>query len=109
MHPKRDEDIISVDPKLFEEVEVKKVTKEDFAKMTPAEKIENSIVINLLLFIMGLTYIIYYFVSSGKLDLNLNIVNLIFLMLGIILHKTPRSLINAFAIYNQQYSSIAVF
>ncbi len=97
MHPKREEDIISVDPKLFEEVEDKKVTKEDFAKMTPAEKIENSIVINLILSVLGFIYIIYYFVSSGKLDLNLNIVNLIFLMLGILLHKTPRSLLNAFS------------
>ncbi|MCZ9990855.1 TIGR00366 family protein [Brachyspira hyodysenteriae] len=96
MHPKREEDIISVDPKLFEEVKVKNITKEDFAQMTPAEKIENSIVINLILSIMGFIYIIYHFVSSGKLDLNLNIVNLIFLMLGIILHKTPRSLLNAF-------------
>ncbi len=96
MHPKDEADIISVDPNLLQDFEVKKITKEDFAKMTPAEKLENSIIVNLLMFIIGFVYIIIYFTSSGKVDLNLNIVNLIFLMLGIILHKTPRSLINAF-------------
>ena len=65
--------------------------------MTPAEKVENSIYVNLVLAILGFSYIIYYFTTSKKIDLNLNIVNFIFLMLGVLLHKTPRSLINAFS------------
>lgn len=75
------------------------VSKEEFAKMTPAEKLENSCFVNYILAILGFSYIVYYFVNSakqGKFDLNLNIVNLIFLMLGIFLHRTPRSLIDAF-------------
>lgn len=97
MHPKSEADVVSIDPKLLEEVKEEKVTKEQFAKMTPAEKIENSIFINLILFIFGFAYIVYYFAASGKFDLNLNIVNFIFLMFGVLLHKTPRSLINAFS------------
>lgn len=100
MHPKNEEDVFVIDPNLIkEDVEVKKITKEDFKKMTPAEKLENGCFINYILAFIGFVYIVYYFVNSakqGKFDLNLNIVNLIFLMLGIFLHRTPRSLLDAF-------------
>ena len=43
---------------------------------------------------MGLAYIIYYFATAG-FELNLNIVNFIFLFLGILLHKTPRKFLDA--------------
>lgn len=100
MHPKNEEDVFVIDTNLIkEDVEVKKITKEDFKKMTPAEKLENGCFINYILAFIGFVYIVYYFVNSakqGKFDLNLNIVNLIFLMLGIFLHRTPRSLLDAF-------------
>ena len=100
MHPKNEEDVFVIDPNLIkEDVEVKKITKEDFKKMTPAEKLENGCFINYILAFIAFVYIVYYFVNSakqGKFDLNLNIVNLIFLMLGIFLHRTPRSLLDAF-------------
>lgn len=100
MHPKNEEDVFVIDTNLIkEDVGVKKISKEEFAQMTPAEKIENGCFINYILAILGFSYIVYYFVNSakqGKFDLNLNIVNLIFLMLGIFLHRTPRSLIDAF-------------
>ena len=100
MHPKNEEDVFVIDPNLIkEDVEVKKITKEEFAQMTPAEKLENGCFINYILAFIGFVYIVYYFVNSakqGKFDLNLNIVNLIFLMLGIFLHRTPRSLLDAF-------------
>ena len=97
MHPKNEEDTFVIDPNLIkEEVEVKKISKEEFKNMTPAEKLENGCFVNYVLALLGFVYIVYYFASSGKFDLNLNIVNLIFLMLGVLLHRTPRSLINAF-------------
>lgn len=97
MHPKNEEDVFVIDPNLIkDEVETKRVSKEEFAKMTPAEKIENSCFINYILAFLGFVYIIYYFATSGKFDLNLNIVNTIFLMLGVLLHRTPRSLLDAF-------------
>ncbi|TKZ36304.1 short-chain fatty acid transporter [Brachyspira catarrhinii] len=115
MHPKNEEDVFVIDPALIGELKVddvakddpyklkpksglyfSAVSKEEFAKMTPAEKLENSCFVNYILAILGFAYIVYYFASSGKFDLNLNIVNLIFLMLGVLLHRTPRSLIDAF-------------
>lgn len=60
---------------------------------TPAERLENSQLVSLLIGIMGLAYIIYHFATKG-FDLNINIVNFIFLFLGIILHKTPRRLLD---------------
>lgn len=56
---------------------------------TPAEKLENSVIISMLIGIMGLSFIVYYFATYG-FELNINIVNFIFIFLGIILHKTPR-------------------
>lgn len=100
MHPKNEEDVFVIDPNLIkEDVGVKKISKEEFAQMTPAEKIENGCFVNYILAILGFSYIVYYFVNSakqGKFDLNLNIVNLIFLMFGVLFHRTPRSLIDAF-------------
>ena len=100
MHPKNEEDVFVIDTNLIkEDVGVKKISKEEFAQMTPAEKIENGCFINYILAILGFSYIVYYFVNSakqGKFDLNLNIVNLIFLMFGVLFHRTPRSLIDLF-------------
>ncbi len=56
---------------------------------TPAERMENSRVLSLLIGLMGLLFVGYHFVMNG-FDLNINIVNFIFLFLGIILHGTPR-------------------
>ncbi len=63
-------------------------------EMTPAERIENSKVLSLLLGVMGYAFIIGYFVRNG-FALNLNIVNFVFLFTAIILHGTPRRLLDA--------------
>ncbi|MFC2949323.1 short-chain fatty acid transporter [Virgibacillus sediminis] len=56
---------------------------------TPAERLENSQTVSLLIGIMGLAYIFYHFAMNG-FDLNINIVNFIFLFLGILFHRTPK-------------------
>lgn len=93
MHPAQDE-VVAIDPTLLDEV------KEEVASvktnMTPAEKIENSFIISLLISLMGFTYIINHFINNG-FNLNLDIVNAIFLFLGILLHKTPKRFIDAIA------------
>ena len=99
-HPKNEEDVFVIDPNLIKDearLKVKKFHKEEFKNMTPAEKLENGCFVNYILAILGFSYIVYYFASSGKFDLNLNIVNLIFLMFGVLFHRTPRSLIDAFS------------
>lgn len=95
MHPKNEEDVVSIDPSLLAEEETPKLTKEQIAAMSPAEKLENLPIINLALGAMGVVYIVLYFSGLASFNLDLNIVNFIFLIAGVILHWTPRSLLNA--------------
>jgi short-chain fatty acids transporter len=64
------------------------------AERTPAEKLENSRIAAAIIWIPGLIYTVYWFVDRG-LDLNLNIFNFGFLMLGLALHGTPAAYIVA--------------
>lgn len=91
MHPK-EEDVVSIDPKLLED------KKEEYPKpSTPAEKLENSWILSAIVVIIGVVYLVYYFVNAGNIlnALSLNIVNLIFLVLGIAFHKTPIGYVRA--------------
>jgi len=53
-----------------------------------SDTLNNTAVLSILIFTMGLAYIIYHFMNNG-FDVNLNIMIFIFLMLGLLLHKTP--------------------
>lgn len=59
----------------------------------PADKLENSKVLGLLVGFAGLAYLTNYFVSGG--GLNLNILNTLFLFLAIVLHGTPRNVLHS--------------
>lgn len=63
---------------------------------TFADKLENSIILSWIIGLGGLIYIIYYFAKNG-FALNLNIVNFVFLIVGIILHKRPIAYVKAVA------------
>lgn len=88
MHPAA-KDAVTVDPALLEEE-----ADEIIVATTPADKIENSIVMSAIIGGMGLIYVIYYFAQNG-FKLNLNIVNFMFLFAAILLHGTPRRFLNA--------------
>lgn len=91
MTPKNKDEIIEVDPALFgDEKEEEPKPKAD---MTPAERIENSCILSMIIGAIGVVYIVTFFSKGG--GLGLNIVNFIFLTLGIILHKTPIRYVNA--------------
>ncbi|SBS31916.1 Short-chain fatty acids transporter [Marinomonas spartinae] len=90
MHP-APQDTMTIDAALLDEPEEAKPAR---ANMTPAERLENSRLLSWLLGIMGFAYIIYYFVTKG-FALNLNIVNFTFLFTAILLHGTPKSLLNS--------------
>ncbi|MFD1927469.1 short-chain fatty acid transporter [Sporosarcina siberiensis] len=84
------EDTVVVDPKLLvDEIEIEVVEK-----VTPASRLENSVILSMLIGALGLAYLIQHFVTKG-FDLNLNIVNLIFFVLGIIFHGTPKRFLAA--------------
>lgn len=89
MMPKA-EDSIYIDPKLLEEPE--EVISNDPNR--PAERLENSRTLALLVGFPGLIYLVDYFFNSSS-SLNLNIVNFMFLFLAIILHGTPQRLLNS--------------
>lgn len=50
--------------------------------------LNNSVFLQMIIVIMGMAYIINHFVTKG-FDLNLNIMIFIFLILGLLFHKTP--------------------
>jgi short-chain fatty acids transporter len=53
-----------------------------------SDKLNNSNILQLLVVLMGFTYIIFHFSSKG-LDLNFNIMIFIFVIVGMLLHQTP--------------------
>ncbi len=90
MHPKTAEETVVVDPEILkEEPELAKIENP-----TPAERMENSPVLSIIIGVMGMSYVGYYFFTKG-FALNLNIVNFTFLFAAILLHGTPRRFLAA--------------
>ena len=55
---------------------------------TISDSLNNSVILQMIVVLMGLSYIIFHFSTKG-LDLNFNIMIFIFLIIGMLLHKTP--------------------
>jgi short-chain fatty acids transporter len=55
---------------------------------TLSDTLNNSVILQMIIVVMGLSYIVYHFSTKG-LDLNFNIMIFIFLIIGMLLHKTP--------------------
>jgi short-chain fatty acids transporter len=90
MHPKDTSEVITVDPELLKD----EPAPEKLVNPTPADRMENSPILSILVGAMGLIFIVKYFYTKG-FALNLNIVNFTFLFLGILFHGTPRRFLNA--------------
>ncbi len=90
----RPEDVREIDPALLAEFDQQEKQENVVKERTPATILENSILINALFATLGLLYLGHYFYKSG-FNLTLNIVIIIFLILGIILHKTPINYVRA--------------
>lgn len=91
MHP-TPENTVTVDPKLLLDTEV---PQNNPVSKTPAEWLENWPFLSLLTALCAIMYFVYTFKTKGSITLSLNVVNLIFLTLGIIFHGTPISYVNA--------------
>ena len=91
MHPKGN-NIVTIDPALLHEDEEIKIEK----AITPAMKLEYSRFLSILLSILGFSYLIISLFLKGK-SFDLGSVILLFLFLGIVLHKTPIAYVRAFA------------
>jgi short-chain fatty acids transporter len=62
---------------------------------TPAERLEQSPVINWVIGGAGLLWLVQYLAAKGAAGINLNVVNLFFLSLGVLLHGTPQRFLKA--------------
>lgn len=77
--------VVPLDPALFTgEEELKVPPRED----SPASRLEHSRTVTLLFSALGFTYLGYYFYTRG-LAINLNVLIIIFMWLGLFLHRTP--------------------
>lgn len=90
MHPEKGKEVV-VDPKLLvdeddEDDEADGIL--DRSKMTPADKMENSRILSLVVVALCVVFLGKHFATKG-FDLNLDIVNTIFLALGVFFHQTP--------------------
>jgi len=97
MHPAQDK-AITINPALLVDEEEKK-----YEVKTPADKMEHSKILWVIVLLFGFIYIISYFVGVVKAGksvagaLGLNIVNMIFMFLGILLHGNLRRYVDAIA------------
>ncbi|MCB8888117.1 short-chain fatty acid transporter [Vreelandella malpeensis] len=80
---------IYIDPKLLDD-EPAPLTR----TTRPAEKLENSLALSLLVGVPGLLFLLDHFLLRGG-SLNLNVVNFLFLFVAIVLHRTPHNLLTS--------------
>ncbi|MBN2875819.1 MAG: short-chain fatty acid transporter [Spirochaetales bacterium] len=93
MHPKKQEEIVEVNPLAFADDNADEVPVKAAKDMTPAERQENSMVLAMIIVVVGFVYAIRYFLKGGALSLD--IVNFIFLILGMLFHRTPIAYVKA--------------
>lgn len=91
MMPRKD-DIMMIDPALLEE-------EPDFQKKLPEDapvslRMEESRLIAWIIGILGFTFLGMYFIKNG-FNITINTVNMIFLLTGLLLHKTPMAYMRA--------------
>ena len=90
MHPKRD--AVVVDPSLLNESDDVPVRPDE---PTPAQRMEHSRVLAWMIALMFAVYLVVHLGFRGG-SLDLNTVILIFLTLGLMLHRTPLAYVRAF-------------
>ena len=70
------------------------ISKEQKAEMTFAERVDNSPIITWIIGLCGIGYCVFWFSTKG-FNLTLDIMNFTLLMIGILMHGTPRNLLVA--------------
>jgi short-chain fatty acids transporter len=91
---KKIDEVVVIDPSLLEDHTEFTAASTDTARLTPADRLENSQIVSIILSILGFTYVVLHFMENG-FDLNLNIVNLILFSLAVLLHRTPIRFLNS--------------
>ncbi len=63
--------------------------------LTPAQRWDRSPVFMWIVGLAGLLWVVKFFVTKGVANLDLNTLNFTFLVVGVLLHKTPQSFMNS--------------
>ncbi|MBP3752793.1 MAG: TIGR00366 family protein [Pyramidobacter sp.] len=88
MNPKKGEDeIIELDPKVVAEM-MKDAEEEKIEDPTPAQRVDNSVILTALLAIAMGWYLWDFFSKATSFNLSMNIVIMCFFVVGIVAHKT---------------------
>lgn len=100
MHPKSN--VVTVSPALLEDDPLPVSAAKP---SSPSERLENSKLLSWVIALLGFAYLaIYFFRNHGSFDLN--VVIMIFLFLGVVLHGTPLAYVRAFGKAAQGASGI---
>ncbi|MED1794799.1 TIGR00366 family protein [Brevibacillus nitrificans] len=87
-------EVVEIDPQLFAKEEVAATAEVAPSEKTFATVMENSRILTIIICALGFSYLIYYFANKGfKVDINT--VNLLFFIAGLLLHGTPLSYMKA--------------
>lgn len=81
-------DLMTVDEKSKTQTIEEEALSQKLPFNSYSDKLNNSFILQMIIVIMGLVYIIRHFITKG-VDLNFNIMIFIFLIFGLLLHKTP--------------------
>jgi Short chain fatty acids transporter len=92
--PEMDKNILDRFADQEERTRTVSLSKEDRKKMTFAERVDNSVIITWTIGLCGIGYVVFWFATKG-FNLTLDIMNFTLLMLGILMHGTPRNLLVA--------------
>jgi short-chain fatty acids transporter len=95
LHPKKEDAIVGVEGAELPPAAVEEPSTLD-PPQTPAEWLDKTRVLSFVTGAVGLTFLVGHFRDKG-FDLNHNVVNCAFLMLGMTLHKSPVSYAKAIA------------
>ena len=80
--------LISSDSSKNEKTIAEEAESQELPFKSISDKMNNSFILILIIFLLGVVYTIRYFSLNG-FDLNLNIMIFIFLMLGLVMHRSP--------------------
>lgn len=93
MMPSKDQTVV-IDRSVLEEAGSLQAATVESSEMTPADRLENSRVLALVTGLLGLAFLTFYVTKNG-LKINLDIINFLFLFLGILFHGTPKRFLEA--------------
>ncbi|HFZ8994233.1 TPA: TIGR00366 family protein [Citrobacter freundii] len=104
MQPKPSQ-VVSIAPELL--LEEENFQKKLPANAPPSEKLEESRILALIISALGVVYLGIYFVDNG-FNITINTVNLIFMIAGLLMHKTPMAYMRAISAAARSTAGILV-